>query len=115
MNFRHKVGTILAGTALAAATTLGSASAATNLLTNGDLKPTTAGWTRVGTGTFQTVPGIGATLAATEATTSQSSVYANPVPQHRRHHVLQVRRRCEDPDRPEPHRRGLLRQPLLHG
>lgn len=76
MNTRLKFGTILAGAALALTTIGGAANASNNLLTNGDLLPTTAGWTVSGEGTFKSIPGVGARLTATEATKEQTSAVA---------------------------------------
>ncbi|MGE0599757.1 MAG: hypothetical protein AB7J35_11200 [Dehalococcoidia bacterium] len=77
MNTRLKVGTILAGAALAATSFAGAASAAgTNLLNNGALMPTTAGWAKIGEGTFTSAHFAGATLINTKDSMKESSVAA---------------------------------------
>ncbi|HEY6506400.1 MAG TPA: hypothetical protein VIY56_00220 [Vicinamibacterales bacterium] len=59
MHYRLKLGTTLAGATIAAAATVGSAGAATNLISNGAFDTNTAGWTLSGAeGTF-TRPHIG--------------------------------------------------------
>jgi len=77
MNARFKTITILAGAAIAAASTFGGvASAATNLLSNGNFIPTTAGWYRMGTGEFASMAGVGGVLRDTKVSMDGSRVVA---------------------------------------
>ena len=77
MNIRRKLGTILAGAALAATTTLGVASADNgNLLENGDLMDSTIGWEVKGSGRFDTRVDATSELSANAETKLRTQVTA---------------------------------------